>query len=271
MSVAYSTGAAGVIAAIALGSSRQDTAALLAEAAQVAIVLPNSRENESEADQVGIELAARAGYDPAAAVTLWDKMAKLGGQPPEFLSTHPSPEHRKERLEQLGQQVEPLYVAARSGKSDAPSFLAKEASADKAAAVPSQLAREQYAARVAKEADTMTFQSVPFNQFRTGTATFDCRLQCAFSYNNKKGDWKKLHEQKNWRELALSVMNVGYLGDLSYFMLAEAAKGLGLNDAARLYYQRAIQAGREYGCAGGLSNTCEGYDVQKLASAALSR
>jgi predicted Zn-dependent protease len=239
MSVAYSTSAAAVVAAIALGSSRQDTAALLAEAAQVAIVLPNSRENESEADQVGIELAARAGYDPAAAVTLWDKMAKLGGTPPEFLSTHPSPEHRKERLEQLGQQVEPLYVAAREGRP--------------------------------MEADVMTFRSVPFNQFRTGTATFTCRLECAFGYNNKKGDWKKLHEQKNWRELALSVMSVGYLGDLSYFMLAESARGLGLNDAAKLYYQRALQAGKEYGCAGGFSDTCEGFEVQKLASAALAK
>src|SRR6266446_5602436 len=53
--------------------------------------------------EIGIELAARAGYDPAAAVSLWDKMGKLGGgTPPEFLSTHPSPEHRKETLQEIG-------------------------------------------------------------------------------------------------------------------------------------------------------------------------
>ncbi len=63
-------------------------------AAQVAITLPNSREGESEADAVGTQLAARAGYDPKAAVTLWEKMAKLGKGPAEFLSTHPSSEHR---------------------------------------------------------------------------------------------------------------------------------------------------------------------------------
>ncbi len=241
MSVAYSTTAATAITAIALGS-RQDTAALLETAAQVAVTLPNSRQAESEADQVGIELAARAGYDPQAAVTLWDKMGKLGGTPPEFLSTHPSPEHRKERLEELGRQVEPFYLAAKAGKP----------------------------IEVPKEADTMTFQSAPFSQFKTGTAIFTCRLECGFGFATRKADWRKLHEQKSWRELALSVMSVGYLSDLSYFLLAEAANGLAFKDAARLYYQRALDTGKQYGCAGGLGNTCEGFDVPKLASAALS-
>src|SRR4051812_3652382 len=85
-----------------------------AAAATLAITLPNSRESESEADQIGIELAARAGYDPAAAVTLWDKMGKLGGQPAEWLSTHPSPEHRAARLKELGAKLEPQYLAAKN-------------------------------------------------------------------------------------------------------------------------------------------------------------
>ncbi len=85
--------------------------ALAAVAAQVAITLPNSRTSESEADRVGIELAARAGYDPRAAVTLWQKMAKLGGgRPPEFLSTHPSPKNREKALRKLVDKMMPYYL-----------------------------------------------------------------------------------------------------------------------------------------------------------------
>jgi predicted Zn-dependent protease len=92
----------------------------------LAIQLPNSRQGEAEADQIGIELAARAGYDPKAAVTLWEKMGKLGGgkSPPEFLSTHPSPENRAARLAELGAQVQPLYLAAKAGKpTEAPKLI----------------------------------------------------------------------------------------------------------------------------------------------------
>jgi predicted Zn-dependent protease len=114
MSVAYGTGIGTTVAAIALGA-RDTTAALMQQAAVLAIGLPNSRESESEADQIGIELAARAGYDPKAAVTLWEKMGKVGGKgPPEFLSTHPSSENRAARLRELGQKMQPLYVAAKS-------------------------------------------------------------------------------------------------------------------------------------------------------------
>lgn len=76
--------------------------------------LPNSRANESEADLIGLELAARAGYDPNAAITLWQKMqAAGGGGPPEFLSTHPAPANRIETLRQTIPKVEPLYRQAR--------------------------------------------------------------------------------------------------------------------------------------------------------------
>jgi len=86
----------------------------LAPIADIALTLPNSRTGESEADRYGIELAARAGYNPRAAVSLWEKMASTGGgQPPQFLSTHPSPANRIQALSALVPQMQPLYEKAR--------------------------------------------------------------------------------------------------------------------------------------------------------------
>jgi predicted Zn-dependent protease len=88
-------------------------ASALAQAAQVAITLPYSRGHETDADLAGIELAARAGYDPRAAVTLWKKMAVAGAsQPPQFLSTHPGHANRIREIEANLPKVLPLYEQA---------------------------------------------------------------------------------------------------------------------------------------------------------------
>lgn len=93
-----------------IGGVGQDLAGVVAD---VTFGLPYSRSFEREADRIGVELAARAGYDPRAAITLWQKMAKLGGGGPEFLSTHPSDESRIKDLQAVIQQVMPLYQQAR--------------------------------------------------------------------------------------------------------------------------------------------------------------
>lgn len=109
MSVAMASNV-GVLAAGVLSDNPGQSMALAAAAAQMAVQLPNSRTSESEADQIGIELAAKAGYDPRAAITLWQKMAKVGGSaPPEFLSTHPSDETRQDRLGKLAPKMMPYY------------------------------------------------------------------------------------------------------------------------------------------------------------------
>jgi predicted Zn-dependent protease len=72
---------------------------------------------EQEADRIGVELAARAGYDPKAAISLWEKMARASGSgTPQWLSTHPSNETRIADLKVYAERVQPLYLAARATK-----------------------------------------------------------------------------------------------------------------------------------------------------------
>jgi predicted Zn-dependent protease len=97
----------------------QVSAEVLAQAANLAVSLPYARGQESDSDLVGMELAARAGYDPRAAVAVWQKMQKLGqaaagrGQPPQFLSTHPSHEARIRDIQAAMPKVLPLYERAK--------------------------------------------------------------------------------------------------------------------------------------------------------------
>lgn len=82
-------------------------------AAALAIKLPNSRQMESEADRIGIEIAAKAGYDPYSAVSLWEKMKKVSGNDStfDFLSTHPAPQNRIRTLAVLAPQMMRYYEA----------------------------------------------------------------------------------------------------------------------------------------------------------------
>ncbi|MNK54008.1 TPR repeat-containing protein YfgC precursor [compost metagenome] len=97
------------VLSIAMGSSAATD--LGEQLTSVMFTLPNSRTHETEADRMGVELAARAGYDPRAAVTLWQKMgaAEQGNAPPEILSTHPSASSRIGDLQAAAQKVMPLY------------------------------------------------------------------------------------------------------------------------------------------------------------------
>jgi predicted Zn-dependent protease len=95
------------------GAAGQLTGAI----AELGILMPHGRSQETEADEVGLRLSAQAGYDPRAAVKLWQKMAQAGGaNVPEFLSTHPSPENRQAHLAQLAEQLMPVYETARRGR-----------------------------------------------------------------------------------------------------------------------------------------------------------
>ena len=94
---------------------KQQLMSLLGVGAQVGIILPFSRTQESEADLVGLDLMARAGFDPRAAVDLWQNMEKQAdGSPPEFLSTHPSHGSRIDELRERMPRAMKLYRQARA-------------------------------------------------------------------------------------------------------------------------------------------------------------
>jgi len=109
--LATSVGASAVGVVLGIGQGGAD---LVGMVGQVTFLLPYSRLHETEADRIGVELAARAGYDPRAAIALWQKMAKMsgGGGPPALLSTHPSNEERIKDLGGFSQRVLPLYEQA---------------------------------------------------------------------------------------------------------------------------------------------------------------
>lgn len=103
--------------ALALGTSEMDSTdrALLLSAvgagATVGVILPFSRHHESEADEIGLIYAAKAGYDPRAAIGFWQRMAaqSSGAKPPEFLSTHPADSTRVSRLTRLMPEAVRIY------------------------------------------------------------------------------------------------------------------------------------------------------------------
>lgn len=115
MSTAQVTVLAMTAAGVALANNKDQAAimAALGIGAQVGIQLPFSRVHESEADQIGQELIASAGFDPAQSIRLWELMDKNGGaRPPELLSTHPDPANRAQRLEGLLSKTEMMYQNA---------------------------------------------------------------------------------------------------------------------------------------------------------------
>ena len=98
----------GVAVGAATGS--QPIVDLYSQAATLGVILPYSRGQESEADEIGLMLMAEAGYDPREAVKLWQNFAALGGErPAEFLSTHPSEGTRIQRLQELMPKALEIY------------------------------------------------------------------------------------------------------------------------------------------------------------------
>ena len=109
--MATQLGIAVVSAAAGIGAGGQDLVNMVTD---LTFSLPNSRLHETEADRIGVELAARAGYNPYGTVTLWEKMARASnGEPPQWLSTHPSSQTRLDDLRNYSARVMPIYESTK--------------------------------------------------------------------------------------------------------------------------------------------------------------
>ncbi|SFV55256.1 Zn-dependent protease with chaperone function [hydrothermal vent metagenome] len=104
-----------VLGAVMQGQGNPQNTAMVMQAfgigSQLGIMLPHSRTQEYEADTIGLFISAKAGYNPKSALTFWEKFAKSGQTPPEYLSTHPAPANRIAKLRALLPKVMPIYEA----------------------------------------------------------------------------------------------------------------------------------------------------------------
>lgn len=262
--VASSIAVIAVTAAANRNNRNQQAVHNSAELAALAFInLPNSRTAEEEADKLGIELAARAGYDPKAAVTLWEKMMKESGSNSklDFFSTHPAPPKRIEALAKLEAPMMKLYdPGAKSrpasfswtnhpaGERPVPEFQAKGASSLSTAPEP------------------LVFYSEAFDSFSTGAAELKCS-GCVAEFAIKQGTLREHHAKESWRQLALDTIKIGYGLDLAWYYLGIAAERLGFADASEKYYAEAVRlsASDDLACSKGFVVGCGGVDVPLLA------
>jgi Zn-dependent protease with chaperone function len=241
-------------------------------AANVAITLPNSRETESEADRIGIELAARAGYNPEAAPALWQKMAEASGQKGrfDFLSTHPAPVKRQEELASLVAPMKRLYqpdaehpVFAFKGSAAPPVSSGTFAFAEPMALVPQQ------------SSESLKIHTAAYERFISGSAELTCGSACAMPYSWAMRDLRSMASKGQWRALAERIMAINHAVDVAYLYLGKAATGLGYTDMAVVYYTRAIELAhtKEGACKGSLMDLCDNLhpadEASKLLDVAL--
>jgi predicted Zn-dependent protease len=251
----------------ALGGNSQGRQQAGQLAALVAWQLPNSRGAETEADRIGIELAARAGYDPDAAPHLWQKMKAASGEKGRFdlLSTHPASDKRMEELAGLAPHMRPIYAQAAKNPAALPTRLAANVHEVGSADAPSRL--------VAPTAlRPLTLVNPAYARFRSGEARLECD-NCALGFSHRSEQMKSLDAQGDWEGLARVVLEVGYAQDIAWYYLGRAAAGQGLREPARRYYQLARDLARqpETRCKGTFTDLCQGVRLPEQAEAALAR
>lgn len=250
MSVQVASNFGVLLASIALSKNSKDFESnntMLTAGALAFVNLPNSRTAETEADKIGIELAARAGFKPDAAAEFWVKMAdnsKSKGRS-DFFSTHPAPVKRMESLQELAIPMTPLYEAALASRANVYDWL----NGDKSKR-PTPDATQSIA-----------FYSQSWESFKQGG--IELRGGNPTNYLVKGKDLAKLYATKQWRDLAMTVISLDLKTDLTYFYLAKAAEGLGYTDASSKYLVAAqdMQQSDDTTCGKKFLVSCAGVEV----------
>lgn len=221
----------------------QGTHAALSVGALAFVNRPNDRLTEHEADRIGIELAARAGYDPTAAVTLWDKMGKLSGNKrAHFLSTHPSSEQRAQTLNDM--QAPMRKFQARALEAQAGQAPGQGHANNQGHGHEHDWLNAPKASRPAiDESKAIALYSPRWEDFEMGR--IELKGSNTPGFVMKQRALKEMHDQARWRDLASTVMDLDHRLDLSYHYLGVAAKGMGFEGAGRKYLEKARQLGQD--------------------------
>jgi hypothetical protein len=243
------------------------------------VTLPNSRGAETEADKLGIELASQAGFNPDAAVTLWQKMMVATGNKSkgDFMSTHPSPPNRIEALTALQEPMKKIYETRAPLYADyKPTYQYVRTAKDSAGFSSSNVrvitdseGSSLVEAPILDKTQAMAFYSADYEAFKQGTFELNCKT-CSVKFYMNQADLKSLHDKQDWRGLAQSAIKIGYQFDLSYYYLGEAAKGLGLIDTSKIYFRKAkeLSGNDETTCLKAKMIKCNGVDIASVSEEA---
>lgn len=222
----------------------------LSNLADLLIGLPYSRDAENEADKLGIELAARAGYDPQAAVTFWDKIDRRSSSysSPEFLSTHPSHETRISNLRTLQSPMKRILDNSKHAGGPVKKWTESKGEVRFFADIVSSNDRLAYASNIVAITSPRKFYSGHSDE-NAAVIELSCAT-CQGQFERSQHDLSRLYLDKKWTELTTEVVKIGFPLDLAYFYLGAAADGSGEKPAAALYYQKASTLGAttNYAC-----------------------
>lgn len=238
------------------------------------ITLPNSRTAETEADKMGVEIAAQAGYDPAAAISIWEKMMAATKQESrgDFWSTHPSPPNRIDAFKALQAPMQQIYAESKliyTGENK-PSFSFVKMGSDPLASssnvriVTNDGVSNSFAMPTI-DSKPRVFYSAEFVSFKEGTLELTC-INCALNNYMSNSTVNEYIQKEDWRRLMQTVIKTNHKSDLSYYHLGLAAEGMGHKDAARLYFEKARELfhGQEFSCATAKMNKCKDMNIAEL-------